>query len=497
MGIIRFTAILLAIVALTSSGLSASGFENSGVGTKARGMAGAFRAIADDWTAAYYNPAGYAYSFDNQLGGNLAFMHLRDELIPGYKWGGQFETGIYNDRPIYNAHQILTLPSAGFIVRLPVWGETVFGLSAYQPYDYNITWKLYKPLVAYNNDAAVPGDQYRNNLDVIAFQLTGAREYVEDKLSLGLGVQVLRGDILLNNLIFRDNPLKAKGDTTLDLWARPREKITQWSHNDGYGWGVGFKAGALWKVSEKLNLAATVNVPFNLTVSGTSSQEFYMPKDTTLWKWNDSADVKNIGTVGWLFLSGAKVVDEADFETTLKLPPSMAIGFAYAPSEKLTVALDAEYTFWSKFKGFDFTYTNHHGLSGPADTSALARNFFTADLSFPVDWQNTSKVMIGVSYDYADFLTLLAGASLDQSPARNAKELSPLFVNTGNMYGFNTGFIAHIERWDIGLASSYFKQSDLTVSTPSTFGQEEDLVLFPGDYKAATYETILSFNYRF
>ncbi|TET97389.1 MAG: hypothetical protein E3J26_00135 [Candidatus Zixiibacteriota bacterium] len=497
MGIVRFSALLLAVVAVLSSGLSASGFENSGVGTKARGMAGAFRATADDWTAAYYNPAGYAYAYDNQLGGNMAFVHLRHELVPSYKWGGQYETGIFNDQTNYNTHEIFSLPSAGFIVRLPVWGETVFGLSAYQPFDYNITWKLYEPLRAYNNQVSAPADQFRNNLDVVAFQLTAAREFVEDEFSLGVGLQVLRGDLLFNSIIFRDNPMKARGDTNSDLWVRPLEKINEFNNNDGKGWGFGFTAGGLWKVNEKLNLAATFRIPFNLTINGATVSQFYMPDDSTLWFFNDSAAVGDLGTVGQLFLSGTKVIDYADFETTLKLPPSIALGLSYAASEKLTIALDAEYTLWSKFEGLDFTYTNHHGLSGPADSSAFARDFFTADLSYPIDWENTGKVMVGASYDYADFLTLLAGLSADQSPARKVKQFSPLFVDTGDKYGFNAGFVIHIERWDLGLVSSYLYHPDLTIATPSTFGQEEEFVYFPGDYKAATYETILSFNYRF
>lgn len=503
MGIVRISAILLAMVVVFSSGLSASGFENSGVGTKARGMAGAFRAIADDWTAAYYNPAGYAYAYDNQLGGNMALVHLRHELAPSYRWGNpddmgiNAETGIFNDQTNYNTHEILSLPSAGFIVRLPVWGETVFGLSIYQPFDYNITWKLYEPLRAYNDQVSAPVDQFRNNLDVVAFQLTAAREFVEDEFSLGVGLQVLRGDLLFNNIIFRDNPMKARGDTNSDLWVRPFDKINLFNSNDGKGWGFGLTAGGLWKVNEKLNAAATFRVPFNMTISGATVSQFYMPDNSTLWGFNDSAAIRNLGTVGQLFLSGAKIIDYADFETTLKLPPSIALGLSYAASEKLTIALDAEYTFWSKFEGFDFSYINHHGLSGPADSSAFARNFFTADLSYPIDWKNTGKVMVGACYDYVDFLTLLAGLSADQSPTREVKQFSPLFVDTGDKYGFNAGFIVHIERWDLGLVSSYLYHPDLTVATPGAFGQEEDFVTFPGDYKAATYETILSFNYRF
>ncbi len=497
MGIGKFSVILLAVIVICSSGLSASGFENSGVGTKARGMAGAFRAVANDWTAAYYNPAGYAFLYDNQLGGNVALRHWRDEITPAYKWGGIYETGMFNDQADYNNHEILSLPAAGFVVRLPVWGETVFGLSAYQPFDYNITWKLYEPLAAYNDSLSVADDQYRNNLDVVAFQLTAAREFSEDELSLGIGLQILRGDLVFNNLVFRDNPLRAMADTTQDLWVRPYEKISVFNHNDGYGWGFGLSFGALWKVNEKLNAAATVRVPFNITISGQSNSQYYMPKNQTLRDKNDSVWVRFPGTVGYLFLSGSKIIDYADFETTLKLPPSVAFGFAYDVGEKLKVALDAEYTFWSTFDGFTFTYTNHRGLSGVADTAQIAHDFFTADYSYPVEWKNTGKVMLGATYEYSPHMTFLGGVSLDQSPAREVKQFTPLFVDTGDKLGLSAGCIFHIDRWDLGLVSSYTKYPDLTVPTPDTFGEEEDFMYFPGDYKAAMYETILSFNYRF
>jgi long-subunit fatty acid transport protein len=106
-------------------------------------------------------------------------------------------------------------------------------------------------------------------------------------------------------------------------------------------------------------------------------------------------------------------------------------------------------------------------------------------------------VQFGASYRHADLITLLAGVSADQSPARNADRFSPLFIDTGTKYGFNGGFIFHLEQWDLGITSSYIWQPDMTASVPATFGQGEEMVHFPGEYKAATYETILSFNYRF
>lgn len=126
MGIIRSAVAVTVAAAMFSSPLLASGFENTGLGTKARGMGGAFRAIADDWSAAYYNPAGYAYIPDNQFGGNAGFMHFRDEIVPDYHFGGPADsTGIFDHSRIYNEHAILSMPSGGFIVRLPFWGNRV------------------------------------------------------------------------------------------------------------------------------------------------------------------------------------------------------------------------------------------------------------------------------------------------------------------------------------------------------------------------------------
>ena len=79
---------------------------------------------------------------------------------------------------------------------------------------------------------------------------------------------------------------------------------------------------------------------------------------------------------------------------------------------------------------------------------------------------------------------------------RNTAERIPQFVDTGDKYGFNLGFVAHVEQWDIGLITSYFAYPDL--QTPLVDVDNDGLDdSFPGDYKAATYETVLSLNYRF
>ena len=496
MRICKFSVFILLVIALLSPGIFASGFENSSVGIQAGGMSGAFRAIADDWTAAYYNPAGYAYIYDNQLGGNLALVHYRNELTPDYEWPGGTDwtqPGVFNGFNIYNFHEILSNPSGGFVVRMPVWGETVFGFSIYQPFDYNVTWKLYEHLDAYNNMYTMPGDQFRNNLDVVAFQLTAGREFMEDKLALGLGVQVLRADLLYNNIIFRDNPywdnLPSQYQT---IFTR---KITQWAHNDGYGFGFGLRAGALWKVNEKVNLALTASMPFDITVSGNTSLEFHMP-NVPLFS-SDSLPIANLGQPANLFLTGAQVIDSADFEAEFDLPPAIGVGMAYMVNDKFRIGVDAEYTFWSDYDGLAFAYTQHMGLPTAADTSDIARTFLTSDLSSPVEWKDAIKFMVGAKYDYSDVLTLVGGTSFDQSPARDDDQITPQFVDPGNRFGLTGGLILHIQQWDLGLATSYVGHSDMTVANMADLDGDGNLDSFGGDYKADTYETILSFNYRF
>ncbi len=496
MRIIRFSVFVMLVVALLSPVLLASGFENSGLGMKARGMSGAFRAVASDWSAAYYNPAGYAFINDNQLGADFAFMHYRNELTPNYEWPGGSEwdqPGIYNGANIYNFHEVLSNPSIGFIARLPLWGETVFGLSGYQPFDNNISWQLYDHNTAYNDSLISPGEQYINNLDVVAFQFTAAKEFIDSKLSIGIGLQLLRADLLFKDVIFRDNPywdnLPAQYQTQLT------RKITEFSSIDGNGWGLGFRGGALYKVNEKTNLAVTFNVPLSITVTGESVLKFHLPDIPSYH--GDSVQITNPGQPGNLFVAGAELIDSADFETTLNLPVSFGFGLSYKVNDKFTLSADAEYTNWSSFDGFEFAFSNHRGLPTSADTSAIVSSFVTADLSNPVEWDNTIKLMAGIDYTFADYLTIVGGTVFDQSPIRDIKQTIPQFVDTGNKLGISGGLIFHIQQWDLGLVTAYTKADDLTVDGLNDLDNDGNFDSFAGDYVSKTYETVLSINYRF
>ena len=496
----RLVAGVLLLSVLICSQVLASGFENTGLGTTARGMGGAFRAIANDWTAAYYNPAGYAFLMDNQLGADVAFFENRHQLKPAYAaedaFGNTYGWGIVNGQEVYNFHRVLNNPAGGLTVRLPFWGETVFGFSVYQPFDYNIAWRLYdvegSAMQAYNPkaDSLMPSDHYKNDLDIVAFQLTAGREFIEDKLALGIGLQVLRADLWFSDLTFRANP---RSHPVSD---RPRDRVPEFTKNDGTGWGFGLRGGMLWKFNDKLNVAVTAYLPFDITVDGSTDYTFIMPKYP-----DQSIDEVNMSAEDLLFVKGEDVVLSSDFKSKIKLPASFGLGLAYQVTEKLTVSLDAEYTMWSHFDGLEFAYTNFTGLRRTPDTVSggyrnLEEDFFTTSLSNPVEWDDAGKVALGLMYDYSETITLLAGGSLDQSPARDGK-LYPQFVDTGDKYGFNGGAIFHVNRWDVGIVQTYINYPDLGVGGLDDLDNDGNFDNFPGEYEANYFETTLSVVYRF
>ncbi len=489
MGIARFTVTVVILIVLSASVALAGGFANTGLGIHAQGMGGAYRAIASDWSAAYYNVAGYANMLDNQLGFTVGLTHNRNELTPDYyirdDYGNSYGTGIVNGATLFNKHIISDKPAFGMAIRMPIWGETVFGLSAFQLFDQTMEWKLFDPDVAnfraYNDSLAesLPNQDHTIDLDVVAFQLTVAREFIPEKLSLGIGLQLLRGDLVYEDLILRETPLE--GDAAI----RPYDHIPEFASNDGKGYGFGATAGLMWKPTEKMTIGISGKLPAEITIKGNTNLEFYLPKN-----YNKFVDPKELNSVENMFFAGNVITLTADMETKLKLPGSIGLGVAYDLTDKLTVALDAEYTLWSSFEGLEFTYSNiistsEDNLDQKIDTMMY---FFGANTGSSANWENTGKLAFGLSYDLTSYATFLAGTSYDQSPLRKTSALTAQFMDTGDKLGLNSGFLFHANRWDLGVVTSYTNSSELSTSEEGSL---------PGDYKASAYETVFSLSYRF
>ncbi len=490
MGILRYSSFCLLLLILLIPNAFGNGFVYDGLGVKARGMGGAFRAIADDWSAAYYNPAGYNRIADNGLGLNWHFYHNRYTAVPSFYNDNGDPTGYYNDQEIYNHHRVLDAPHGGMIFRLPVMGETVFGLSVMQTFAQTVTWTLYDNLTGYN-EAAYPRRQFHNGLEVVEFQLTMAKGFMEDKLSVGLNLSLLRGDVVHYGVVLNDNPFTGNPDPLLaQIGARPYDKIPEWYGHDGFGWGFGFRLGFLYEVNEKIDVGLVYNSKGSMDVSGDVNFRYYIPDNPTLAARPEIFDT----TEAHYFLEGGVEEVSAEFETTFESPASIAGGISYDVNDKLTIALDAEYIFWSQYEGFEFTYSNFSGL--PRESFTTARTLMTKDLNIPVEMEDAGRVMGGLSYQMYDFVQLRAGFGVDQT-AISAESYTPMFLDIGTRYNYSIGAGFDIGFWRLEIAGSYMAYDDLSVAIKHDIDNSGTIDNLVGDYSGDVYNVILGLSYRF
>ncbi|MDI6850969.1 MAG: hypothetical protein QMD82_03410 [bacterium] len=104
----------LSLTALLATILHAGGFALSGVGVRAQSMGGAFRAVADDWSTLFWNPAGLAYITESQLAINGLGVRPFNSYEPNTGILGY--DGPYTLREKVNAHpQNFYIPAFAYI----------------------------------------------------------------------------------------------------------------------------------------------------------------------------------------------------------------------------------------------------------------------------------------------------------------------------------------------------------------------------------------------
>ncbi|HSG99742.1 MAG TPA: outer membrane protein transport protein, partial [candidate division Zixibacteria bacterium] len=495
---LRRRALCLAVALLVSSGgadTHAGGYSYD-VGIKARALGGAFRAIADDWTAMAYNPAGLAEIPDNSLGISNGFHHNRFTYTPDYYQAGSVgidppATGYLNGQEIPNAHEIGWTPEAGLMVRLPVWGESSLGLSVYQTHDQDIGWTLFQGLEGYSAfDFSSLAPQFAIDLDIVNFQVTFARQFSE-QLSVGVGLSAVRADLIHRSITLRDNPLP--------LAVRPHEKIPEYSVANGNGWSVGGKIGALWKPTERLRVAGVFTPKTTISVSGDVALEFYLPADTAL---AISEGFLN-NTDEYLLTTGFELLTATEFDVDVVAPTSFGAGIAYDVSEKLTVSLDGEYTLWSQFKGFEFSY-NMDTAAGffeiqnlvTTDTLNLIYPFIRRNLSFPAQWDDAGRAMLGVQYHHTQDVTLLFGFSAEQT-IMSSSTATPHFIDNGLKYTGSLGATYTINRWDLGFMAAFTTYDDINVGEPVDVNDDGVIDNVPAFVGGDAFRSAFGFTYRF
>ncbi len=282
----------------------ASVAEIFGVGGKAVAMGGAFTAVADDFSATWYNPAGLTQPSSIQLSGGLLFYNF-DLKVNGKPSPIESRGGAY----------------IGLVAPL-FHGKGAAGVWGFIP-----TNKLIQNEFTNPGNPQFPTDNNRAQF----LDISPALAYdISPKFSFGIGVRLLQTQQSTVNLFL---PLTfngaAQGGTGDIVPAGAGELIIDAKNYIAPNFGI------LWHPYENLKIGATYRYFIRQTVKINNNADFITSSSVTTNFINTllSQDV---------FVSGEFV------GTQFYSPQEVSLGIAYEPNEHLTLAADLDWEGWSQ-----------------------------------------------------------------------------------------------------------------------------------------------------
>jgi long-chain fatty acid transport protein len=281
------------VVALCVPGY-ASTFRSNGLGARARGMGGAFVAIADDASAGFWNPAGLAH-----ITGQLTQAELKLEQIDTHY------TPPDGSR-VDNRTNTLVVPALGTVTPLHNRRFPALSLLGYAPYGLALDWP---------EDAAYRYNVTSDRIRVIS--VGGATAYrASDRLAVGVAAFTNDGKLNLQNKVpstvyagvpgLPDATFRAEGSDT-----NPNVHL-----------------GVLWRARPTLQVGAAYRSPIHLAIHGDADLTF----------------------------PGGPVVTDT-WTMPLALPQSVSVGAAWQATPALLVAGQADWVDWSSIDQQKITFT--------------------------------------------------------------------------------------------------------------------------------------------
>lgn len=376
-------------------------------GAKAAGMGTAFVAIADDLSAMVYNPAGLTLSKGtNVYAGATAVMFSSKYKSP---------LGASDDTEF----QVFVPPhlyiSSDFDMEDKVLGLAIFS-------HFGIGGRKW------NQSGLTRYADTENLITTLAVNPTFAWE-IKPGLSIGLGVFYMYSKNEAERMI--DQSLAGAGDAKFSLEV------------DGGGWG--YNLGILVTPSKKFSFGLAFRSGVKVDESG-------------------DAELENIAPALQPLFGGSQF--KTDAHTTLDFPDIVSLGFAYRPTEKLTLGLDFEWVGWSSFDKLNLDFENEVPGGGFSDASTI------------LDWKDIWMVKIGLEYLLNNRISLRTGYGYSETFAPD-NTLSPGYLDS-DKNNLSIGLGYRIKNWVVDTFYTATFYQDRTVNNSILSGEYESFDQYIG-----------------
>jgi long-subunit fatty acid transport protein len=327
-----------------------------GSGARATGMGGAFIAVADDATAASWNPAGLVQLEKPEISAVYAYFYRKQK----------YESSEHPEAETTNS-----MDTNGLNYASAAYPFVLFNRNMIISVNYQRLYELNKDL-QFNYDVA------SGTKGFYSFEQKG---YLY-ALSPAVAVQVTPSFYLGATLNIWDDLLGDNGwENTLK--ARVKDSffgvIRETTRTSFSFQGMNAHAGFLWNFHERFTLGGVIKTPFNAVLKKERSS---------------------------VFRNGGDVFKESEKERLkMKMPMSYGLGLAYRHSDAWTVALDVYRTDWSRF-----ALENEDGKeTNPITGASLSEGRL----------KDTTQVRLGTEYLFIrekDVIPLRFGLCYDPEP---------------------------------------------------------------------------------
>ena len=340
-----------------------SGLESGGIGARGRAMGSAMIAVADDWTAVSYNPAGLVQIQGSQWalvcnffsGGMESTESLRN--LPVFSnpdpARGDFIDPIGDEPRSFNENSVGADITSGEFGYASGKGRFAFGVGFYGS-GAGSGWD--------DGIQTSSGDDISAEISFVnaSVNVPLALAYrVADNLSLGVTVALRYG------LLDADINKVREGTTGYSM------KTSQ--ETDGFG--ISADVGALWSVSRVVSLGAVARLPYTIEKTGETTVE---------------------NSLAPLSVSSGTTVRE-------HIPLRLGVGVALRPNKKNIIAFSMTRLNWSD-------YDREIEYDDPVP-------FILEDSSGnPADWEDTMVYNLGYEGLISERWTLRGGLTYDEAP---------------------------------------------------------------------------------
>jgi long-subunit fatty acid transport protein len=383
-----------------------------GSGARALGMGGAFIAVADDATAASWNPGGLIQLERPEISAVGAAFSRTEDLRFRKQSGGSGEQSVTGAGLNYlSAAYPFSISSHNMIV----------SFNYQHLYDFSREWKF-----DFFDGIAKRKRDFKQDGGLYAYGLAYCLQILPE-LSLGFTLNLWEDGVYENgwNLSLQDSSSFTRGGMAVR---------TDSSRKDRFSFrGFNANVGMLWNVTSKLTMGAVFKSPF------TADLEHHFRLVTT----------ERLGPVS------STRVKRGTFSEELDMPMSYGLGLAYRFSDQWTVSADVYRTEWE-----DFILTQSDGQT-LSPVSGLKASESDVD--------GATQVRLGTEYLVIKpkyLVPLRAGVFYDPAPAEGSPD---------SYFGFSLGSGVGIGRFIFDIAYQYRFGNDVGSSILRHLEFSEDI----------------------